>query len=174
MDIYYFDKFGNKMSMTVEEQSISIPVIIRFHKKLGDCKIRIVEDNWDLKDMERNKRKNSDKFEFYTANLICPSLKVGDKDEWVLSNLSNMPAEYAQRFNIDWVKAYEFWHRTRCRRDSYTSLEPSCSLNTTFYYQDGLIDRHINSTIHLFGEGIILSKNISNCLIFNHGNYEVR
>lgn len=174
MDIYYFDKLGNRMKMTVDDQPISIPVIIRFHKALDDCKVTIVEDNWELKDMERDKRKRGDRFEFYTANLICPSLNVADKNEWVLSNMSNMPAERVLRFRIQWDKSYEFWHRTRCRRDGYTLLETSCSLNTTFYYQDALIDRHINSTIHIFGDGIVLGKNISNCLIFNHGNYEVR
>lgn len=173
-----FDKYGNRLETDSDFvlDTVEIPIYIKYTPSLQNISIHLGENRKYQISKKKELFKKSDRFEWFTGTLRCPSLETNLRDNWTydLNITSMLSSDIVDKINYEFTKVFEYFFRNKCIRDGYQSLEGTTNLGDEFYYTDAILDRHSNSTLHLFGEGIVMSKGLTNCLVYIHGNYEVR
>lgn len=172
MIIMYIDKNGESMQMHSPDEEIRLPVLCKEYNAFAHSMVVTINPGLpEYRQMMKAERKQKEGFSFTWMSMV---LRGNPKDQfnWQLEGSEQLTGEAADMFGAQWLGRREAWHKQYCSYWGLTSTQHMCNMGDVFYISDAAISDLKDCTLHLFGRCKIWKENLSNVLLFIHGDYE--
>jgi len=164
--ILFVNKDGYSMIMDSDEDyEINIPMTIRYYPKLGTIASAIGFATESP--IGKVSSKKADKFIIYELTLHCTKF-TGNKADFIVTGYENEPDDVKNMLIGEIDSRLDFWFRKQCVMASYLARPQLYHRGHICYWYNANVTAISELTVHVYGNTIIDTSNLSNVLIYVH------